>query len=296
MYKWSGAAILANYFKNKYYINGFFMARFSEETYLKPEKSPLCSSLLIFVIINRGSASIMVDGMSKELSTDGDNVLIVRPRSVVDSIGFGKDCDGVIIAYDEIFLISNINMIRFVPDLASEQFSLMMSLSSRIDESMLQPVFSTVTRFIENMHDKDHVYWAEKLRLNAIEVHLEITNLFKKGFRMKNIRQNIRQGGLFRRFIIMLRADIGKSREVRYYAERLCVSPKYLNAVVKNVSNKSASSIIDEVTLMTAANSLRDEFMPIGEVAARVGFATQAAFTKFFKKHTGMSPREFRNY
>ena len=81
---------------------------------------------------------------------------------------------------------------------------------------------------------------------------------------------------------------------MRYYAERLCLTPKYLSKVIKQVSGRSAPEWIDAFVVLEAKNMLRYSDMAIKEIVYTLHFPNQSVFYKFFKSHTGQTPSEYR--
>lgn len=100
---------------------------------------------------------------------------------------------------------------------------------------------------------------------------------------------------IFKNFISLLREDYNSHREVAYYADRLCVTPKYLSSVVKEVSGKSPMDWIDEYVVTAAKAMLSSSNQSIDEISLRLNFASLSLFGKFFKRVTGLSPRAYRN-
>ena len=99
----------------------------------------------------------------------------------------------------------------------------------------------------------------------------------------------------FRQFIKLVSENYTQQRQVIFYADQLCMSPKYLSKLVKDVSGKSAPEWIDSYVLLEAKHLLKYSTMPIKEIVYRLSFSNQTVFYKFFKKHTGMTPTEYRN-
>ena len=83
-------------------------------------------------------------------------------------------------------------------------------------------------------------------------------------------------------------------RDVSYYAERLHVSSKYLSATVKRVTGHSVSSYIDRHTIPILKNYLEDERLSLTQISERMNFTTLSYFSRYCKKHLGMSPSEYR--
>ena len=96
-------------------------------------------------------------------------------------------------------------------------------------------------------------------------------------------------------FVRLVRKHFRLEHSVRFYANKLCISPKYLSLVVKESSGRSAAEIIDEYLLLEAKNLLRFSGKNIQQVAYELNFSNQSSFGKYFKHLTGMSPSEFQN-
>lgn len=96
-------------------------------------------------------------------------------------------------------------------------------------------------------------------------------------------------------FVRLVRKHFRMEHSVRFYANKLCISPKYLSLVVKETSGRTAAEIIDEYLLLEAKNMLRFSGKNIQQVAYELNFSNQSSFGKYFKHLTGMSPSEFQN-
>lgn len=98
---------------------------------------------------------------------------------------------------------------------------------------------------------------------------------------------------LFERFMESVSVYHQRERMVQFYADKLCVTPKYLSMAVKEYSGKSPSDWICDYVIAEAKSLLHYQQMPVQEVAFHLNFPTQSAFGKFFKQKTGVSPREY---
>ena len=99
----------------------------------------------------------------------------------------------------------------------------------------------------------------------------------------------------FRQFIKLVSENYTQQRQVIFYADQLCMSPKYLSKLIKDVSGKSAPEWIDSYVLLEAKHLLKYSDMPIKEIVFRLNFSSQTVFYKYFKAHTGMTPTDYRN-
>ena len=80
-----------------------------------------------------------------------------------------------------------------------------------------------------------------------------------------------------------------------FYADQLCLSPKYLSRLIKEVSGKSAPEWIDAYVMLEAKHLLKYTDISIKEIVFKLNFSNQTVFYKYFKAHTGMTPTEYRN-
>ncbi len=83
-------------------------------------------------------------------------------------------------------------------------------------------------------------------------------------------------------------------RGMAFYAEKLCLTPKYLSKLIKQVSGKSGPEWISSFVVIEAKNMLKYSEMPVKEIVYRLNFPNSSVFYKFFKAHTGMTPTEYR--
>ena len=85
-----------------------------------------------------------------------------------------------------------------------------------------------------------------------------------------------------------------EERSVSYYAGKMFLTPKHLSTVVKEVSGKTAGDWIDSLVILEAKAMLKSSEQSIQEIADELHFANQSFFGKYFKHHTGFSPKEYR--
>lgn len=99
---------------------------------------------------------------------------------------------------------------------------------------------------------------------------------------------------LFELFIEQVEKHHQKERSVSFYADQLCITPKYLSKIIKNVSGLSAPDVINKYVILEAEHLLRHSDMNIKEIADHLNFPNQSFFYKYFKTHTGFTPNEYR--
>ncbi|MDO4930608.1 MAG: helix-turn-helix domain-containing protein [Bacteroidales bacterium] len=98
------------------------------------------------------------------------------------------------------------------------------------------------------------------------------------------------------RFLAMLEnGDYRRHREVSYYADKLCVTAKYLSEVSNKVSGYPANYWINSYTSLDISRMLRDKSLTFVQISDIFGFSSPAYFSRYVKNYLGASPTDFRD-
>lgn len=100
---------------------------------------------------------------------------------------------------------------------------------------------------------------------------------------------------VFDQFIKLVSENYSKYRNVGFYADCLCLTPKYLSKLIKSATGRSAPDWIDAYVILEAKNLLKYSSSTIKEIVYMLNFPNPSVFYKFFKARTGMTPSEYRN-
>ncbi len=115
--------------------------------------------------------------------------------------------------------------------------------------------------------------------------------------REENLRQQTatRQDKIFHQFLRLVNLYGLRERKIEFYADKLCVTPNHLGAVIKKASGLTVMQWLNRHAIQKAKVLLRYNDLPIWEVAEHMNFANPSFFSKFFKREIGMTPAEYRN-
>lgn len=103
------------------------------------------------------------------------------------------------------------------------------------------------------------------------------------------------QMNVFNQFIILVEEHHVKERSVMFYADKLCLTPKYLSAIVRKASGKFAGEWIDHYVITLAKSLLVSSSQTVQEIGYELNFSTPSSFTKYFKRIMNVTPREYKN-
>ena len=97
------------------------------------------------------------------------------------------------------------------------------------------------------------------------------------------------------RFKMLLSKHFIEERQVSFYAEKMHLTPKYFSSIIKDASGKTAGAWINEMLMLESKVRLQDKSQSIAQIAYDLNFSDPSHFGKFFKKHTGASPLEYKS-
>ncbi len=101
-------------------------------------------------------------------------------------------------------------------------------------------------------------------------------------------------GNHFQRFLDLLHTVPVKRQTVLWYADQLCISAKYLSAICKKQTNKTANDWINEHVMEDIRYQLKDTDHSLKQISDDLGFPNTSFFGKYVKEHFGMTPVQLR--
>lgn len=116
---------------------------------------------------------------------------------------------------------------------------------------------------------------------------------------LMNIKQEeapklTRQQDMFNRFMVLLQENYMNERNIKYYAVRLFVTPRYLSRIIHEVSGHFASEHIDLFVIAEAKQLIRSKQYTILQVSEMLNFTSPSFFGRYFKKFTGYTPKQYQ--
>lgn len=98
----------------------------------------------------------------------------------------------------------------------------------------------------------------------------------------------------YNHFRLLVEKNYSKTRDAKVYASDISISYKHLNEVCKDVVKTTAKAFIDSYVILEAKRMLVSTSLSVKEISYLIGFDEPTNFLKYFKKHTSLTPVEFR--
>ena len=243
----------------------------------------------VFILCLRGHAAFSIDGLSYNLYPD--NVLICHPNIVLGESMSSMDFEfrGVVLSKDylqRLPLVSTDNM-----------WDVMMFFEKAPVLSLTPDEVKDFCRYYDLIRPRladTHLRYREEL-LSALLTALlyELSNIIS---RFADFRPQPYSAGsnVFRNFLSLLSSSYPKSRSVAYYADKLCLTPKYLSTVCKEVSGETASELINRYVVKDIDFLLKQRGRSVKEICNELEFPNLSFFGRYVKKHLGLSPKQYR--
>lgn len=154
---------------------------------------------------------------------------------------------------------------------------------------LLQKDFKDVKERLES----NHIFLDDVMICQTQLMFLDFYDAHAKLYGTNKISNQ--QSSLIEKFMKMLwQGDYVEHRDIIYYADRLCITPKYLSELTKQVSGMSANYWITRFTIIHIRRLLNDRNMTFSEISDMFGFSSPAYFSRFVQKNLGAPPSAFR--
>ena len=100
---------------------------------------------------------------------------------------------------------------------------------------------------------------------------------------------------IFDRFLQLVTQHCAEHHQIGYYAERMCLTERYLSTVVRQTSGVTAKDWIDRALITRIKIELHHTDKPAAQIADEMHFANPSFFSKYFRRLTGMTPGEYKS-
>ncbi len=145
------------------------------------------------------------------------------------------------------------------------------------------------------LQDADHPFRIPMLQSYVQILYYRMLPIVTKEEESQSKYSHTRQEEIFQRFIGEVEKHYRKERSVKFYADLLCISPKYLSTVIYKISQQLAGEWIDAYVILEAKTLLKSGKLTIQQISEQLNFSNQSFFGKFFKRCAGMSPKDYMN-
>ncbi len=237
-------------------------------------------------LLRRGTVKAVVNMIERELHEN--TFVFIGKGSIVQMNGFSPDFEvcGMMVSNERFNLAAD----RSASDYQAGNSSVMITPVTSDEAAVAYRIFGIIWDLI---HQKEVVEGAVNGLIHALLCYYDWKNKRYKpsaGTPSPHTRQ------MFERFIALVNTHCREHRALGFYADKMCVTQRYLGTVVKNESGITAKEWLDRAVATSAKVLLRHTDRQITEIADTLHFSNAAFFCKFFRRMTGQSPQSYRRH
>jgi len=197
--------------------------------------------------------------------------------------------DGYALIFEEEFLLSFFNDPNFINNIS---FFKKYCNNSRLELST--SVFEQINFLMQQIKDEIDKYAVKNKHILRALLYQVLMTLDRAFIGQYAIAPQSDSRNYVDRFLTFVHADFQINHEVQYYAEKLYLTPNYLNELVKKVTGMPAKQIIQTKLINESKKYLLYSDLTIAEISERLSFETPSYFIRFFRKRTGCTPLQYR--
>lgn len=237
------------------------------------------------IFVNQGSARVLINLI--EYTIRQTHFSVITPNSIVQIIEISPDFDMQMMAMNQDFLpISGKE--DFFSYLLHHQKNILLLLSPQ-EVLQTEYYFTLMWNILQ-----EPTFRREAIRHLLASLLYYIEYIAQSNMLMNPVRLT-RQEDIFQRFISLVNACSKKERNVNFYADKLCLTPRYLNTVVRQASQQTVMDWINQSIILEAKILLKHGNRLVYQISDELNFPNPSFFCKFFKRMTGMTPHEYQN-
>lgn len=235
-------------------------------------------------IITNGRARVLINLI--EYIFRPNYISLIAPGSIIQIIETSQDFDAHMMAIEQ----------NFLPVSGKEEF---FAHFLQRKKNLLLPLTSTEQVQIENFITVMWDVLQEPVFRKEVIQHLLAGLLYNIEYIAKNKGQSessplTHQNDIFQRFISLVNTYSKTERNVSFYADKLCLTPRYLNTVIRQASQQTVMDWINQSIILEAKVLLKHSNRLVYQISDELNFPNPSFFSKFFKRMTGMTPQEYQ--
>lgn len=251
------------------------------------KEQPMLIQAGIICICLRGEASFVINGTTYAFRK-GD-MLTLLPNTILLGGTSSDDFMGYAIGANTKFMMG-IQMTDVVKSYVNISNNPVISLNGEQIQTVIELCEMLKQKRAKKEHPFNHEISRNLLAVLCYEIHsfyqLQVPD---------NTTPNSRQDALCQEFLMLVEKHATEHREIPFYAEKLCISPKYLSIVIKKASGRSPVEWVNRTVMLYAKTLLTTSDMTIQQISARLNFPNPSFFGQYFKRYEGITPKAFRN-
>jgi len=244
----------------------------------------------ILIGITEGEAEVQIDYITYR--ADKNSIIFIMPTHIINFVNGSKDLRSWVLSVSASYM-ETIPYSKQQPAIIS-YMQLKKDPLTRFDADEYADICADIDLVRNKVCRRNHLFHKEAVNSALRLFFIDLGNFYLSKREHYILPTLSRKEELFTDFQNLLKEHCTKQHNVRFYADRLCITSQYLSSILKEQSGMSACQWIQAALITEAKGILKNPRTNVQQVADELNFPDQSTFGKFFKKHTGMSPLAYR--
>lgn len=253
--------------------------------------NPTRFDAVILIAITEGEMDIQIDYISYK--AEKNSLVLIMPTHITHFTNGSKNLKGWVLVISRSYMLDSPHP-RQQSSAVISYMQLKKNPLTQFEPDELRTLYTSLEFIKGKMRQQTHLFHKESLSLALKLFFLDLGNIYMGKREHYTPPTLSRKEELFLDFQTLLREHCKKQHDVKFYANKLCITTQYLSSILKEQSGRSASQWIQEALMVEAKSMLKTPRINVQQVADELNFPDQSTFGKFFKKHAGVSPMAFR--
>lgn len=255
------------------------------------EKLDMLAKYSTVLICTKGMAVIELNML--EYTVQPNSFVLISPAMIIKTRYVSDDFSAVVLQ-----MTQETSMSSFI-GLETEMFNVIyrepcFSVSDNREMTLMHNMVENLRIFMQlpsSAHKKDFIYGTiHCLFIVIYDIHL------RKALNDTTPQSTVYTSAdnYFRQFLRLIKDHCRQRHDVAFYADKLHITPKYLNEISRKKAHLTAKEVITQFIVTLIKRELLVSGNSVQRIAYDYNFCDQSSLGKFFKKATGMSPVAYR--
>ena len=250
---------------------------------------PFYSDYVGIVVCHQGTFHFCVDGTS--YTTKADETVFLSKGIMLQVTESSSDLQFTLLFYHS----ENIRPMLGNTVVTMRLYATIYPKACHIIHTGFENMLASYARMLQALEQQEDTspYSAYEEKLLLLAVTYRLCSIFSMSYKVAG-KDMARKIEIFESLLKLIEDNYMRERSVAFYADQLCLTPKYLSVMVKSLCGNTVQQLLFKAIIRRSIFLMKNTNMSIQQISYELNFPNASTFGTFFKKHTGLSPKHYR--
>ncbi len=250
---------------------------------------PFYSDYVGIVVCHQGTFLFCVDGTS--YTTKADETVFLSKGIMLQVTESSSDLQFTLLFYHS----ENIRPMLGNTVVTMRLYATIYPKACHIIHTGFENMLASYARMLQALEQQEDTspYSAYEEKLLLLAVTYRLCSIFSMSYKVAG-KDMARKIEIFESLLKLIEDNYMRERSVAFYADQLCLTPKYLSVMVKSLCGNTVQQLLFKAIIRRSIFLMKNTNMSIQQISYELNFPNASTFGTFFKKHTGLSPKHYR--